>query len=873
MSISKHALLAAVLLVAAAAVTAQNQKGGAVTFIAPIVPSAAAPFRITMYGTNFSEGTQFRLTQNKTNCNVGALFAAGSRPPGTISNIVAWTKYDPKTFFVAQFLASQTGSQVRVCYSRDGGMKWFSARNNRGRLHMHVWRQVPTVTQIVPLTPTAGQPIFVRVPGLIKGSIGALTTRIDGCDGDVVQNSIRGANRSVYNLNSQTFAFTPSKSSATVYLCVATPPPLNDWSLIPYDPDSVVSSKAHPSQPLSGQLPLYFGRFAVEADTTRWRRGVLRCGAFVEGVPVTCRLTMVNKTTLTLAAADVSFASLRDGSGVEECPYPKVVQTRGSTTEVYFEWTPQRFGRGGQISLLYKSKPLFMRRTDFDRAWYIENSTAKGPYRVRRDESFQRLLVQPGFTQLHNYPYANLINFAYFGPASKWRFRKGVPGTVNGTTADELVTATMDDGQQSGSITKTTTIPTGSTMCQFNVKYYYSAEGGANYQVNALVGKVDVTIGATLFKSFSLYANGARVNVVGDGRRGSVVGDMRTWETIGVEIPVDSSYATITTTLNAYHSSVKKIYYSDVQLRCSAAVKTPKPEQLALQRIYSYVGTASTTLAKWRKSGAFFGDPCTDHWAGVTCRNMHVVTLDLTNGGLAGRFPQIPELIYLERLVLANNKLFGQVPSHFANLTRLQHIDLSNNGFNAVPAVLFTTTKHQCLQRILLRRNLLRRFPDQVQYLPKLQYLDMAYNSMVDSIPNWQPAVPLVHLDLSNNFLVGPLPDLPPQTIVTADFSVNKFNRTIPAQWSTLQRAEFLDVSKNQLTGSLPLELSKIRSAARLTFRAEENYFRGVMPNLGFRRVDVRDNIFKCPLPVKETFILTSAYGGMENMACDYAQI
>merc|ERR1711916_198837 len=161
---------------------------------------------------------------------------------------------------------------------------------------------------------------------------------------------------------------------------------------------------------------------------------------------------------------------------------------------------------------------------------------------------------------------------------------------------------------------------------------------------------------------------------------------------------------------------------------------------------------------------------------------------DLSNAGLSGTFPQVPELSRLERLSLKHNSLKGWVPSHFANLTKLQHVDLSRNAFEQVPESIFNGQAHVCLKSLLLRHNQLRRFPAHTQHLTSLEHLDLAYNTMVDSVSDWSSEAPLVHLDVSHNSLHGPLPQLPLHALVSADFGSNQFNGSVPVGWAALRR-------------------------------------------------------------------------------------
>jgi hypothetical protein len=216
--------------------TAQHLAGTAIGFVAPVIPTLTTPVLITVFGTNISEYTAFRLATNTTTtkCDTGTAYAIGAAPPGTISNIVRWTKHDPSDFLVASFTTSVENAQVYVCYTRDG-RHWFPAANNQSRQHFHLWRKQPTVEYHTPLTPTVGNPIQIFVRNVAPGSIGALTKQTDGCDGTAVANTVLGCSSAVLDATTLAFTFTPLETATTVYLCVASNSKLNDWSLIPFN--------------------------------------------------------------------------------------------------------------------------------------------------------------------------------------------------------------------------------------------------------------------------------------------------------------------------------------------------------------------------------------------------------------------------------------------------------------------------------------------------------------------------------------------------------------------------------------------------------------------------------------------------------------
>lgn len=871
MAFSAYRVGLVALAALASLAVAQNAAGGPVSFVTPIAPSTTAPVRITFMGSNFSEFTAFRLSSNATACDVSTEFSQGEVPPFTWSNIVRWTKHDPSNFMVVDFRINFPAVTAYVCATRDE-KRWFRATNSRGRSHLHIWHKTPTITVMAPETPVANQPLYLKVPHLHRFTHGALVRSRDGCDGDRPQNVLNGANMSTYDWQTEMFGFHPVETAPQVFLCVSSGPLHTDWSLIPFDPKAIVQPRFTPSQPLGPNREKY-GReiyFEVYAAATRWSMGHISCTPIVAGSETTCTLYVQNTTLVPLAAGEITLADIRDGGGVTDCPLPVVQHVDGSTTHVYFKWTPQREGRGGRVSFYRNGKPLFLHNNPLNDEWFkLPNRTKQLPPHSQIDLWFTRFIVLPGFHDLQTYPYENLINFAYFGPTANWKFIQ------ENHTAHQVTSATIDDGVISATLSKATAIPAGSTMCRMRVLYQYSADNldGPDETQSAYIGYVKFQRDAVTLHTFNLYASGTRVIVTGGPRTIGMDGDMRRWESIGVEIPVDATHSTITVALEAYHGNVKRTWFSDVSMRCSSAVATTAPEVAALQRIWNSVGSSSTTINTWKDGANFRGDPCLNHWHGVTCRHMRVVELDLTTSELTGLFPQIPELSRLEKLIIKDNALTGQMPTHLANLTRLRYFDASNNQFYGVPDAAFNANTHVCLRVFKARHNLITKYPTQLAWMPQLEQLDLANNRIADTVHHWPSFdAPLVHLDLSNNHLCGSLPHLPVFAPVSIDFSSNRFNGTIPTQWGELQRLELLDVSKNELSGPIPLELSKIQSGSRLTFRGEENFFRGLLPNLNFLRVDVRDNIFKCPLPKEHPWILTSHIGGMDILECDYHQ-
>ncbi len=68
--------------------------------------------------------------------------------------------------------------------------------------------------------------------------------------------------------------------------------------------------------------------------------------------------------------------------------------------------------------------------------------------------------------------------------------------------------------------------------------------------------------------------------------------------------------------------------------------------------------------------------PCS--WAGITCRDEHVIAIDRQNNGLTGYLPDLTNLAHLEKLDLSHNQLNGSISSACLP-SSLQELSLSDN--------------------------------------------------------------------------------------------------------------------------------------------------------------------------------------------------
>ncbi|CAL5077716.1 unnamed protein product [Urochloa decumbens] len=207
----------------------------------------------------------------------------------------------------------------------------------------------------------------------------------------------------------------------------------------------------------------------------------------------------------------------------------------------------------------------------------------------------------------------------------------------------------------------------------------------------------------------------------------------------------------------------------------------------------------------------------------------NLIILDLSANNLIGSIP--PELGYLSSLTtlqLAYNHLDGTIPTKISALTNLTSLDLSNNNFSGN-----ITEEHFAglvsLKNINLASNNFKVVVDAHWFPPfRLQNAGFASCQMGPLFPAWlQLQLEIVALDLSRNVLIDKIPDW---------------------FWQTFSLARDIDISNNQLSGTLPADLSGM---AFLKLNLGSNKLTGTIPQFprNIMILDISRNSFSGPLP------------------------
>ncbi|XP_064962402.1 receptor-like protein EIX1 [Musa acuminata AAA Group] len=218
----------------------------------------------------------------------------------------------------------------------------------------------------------------------------------------------------------------------------------------------------------------------------------------------------------------------------------------------------------------------------------------------------------------------------------------------------------------------------------------------------------------------------------------------------------------------------------------------------------------------------------------------------------------IPESVgWLSRLVyldLGNNNLEGVMSeAHFGNLTELKYLSLSSKS-------LALKVKSNWLPPFRLESlrmgscKLGPEFPAWLQSQINISTIVMSNAGIIDAMPNWfwslistaeyvsvsgnqiSGHVPnllhlnnLYELDLSSNYLEGPLPIFPPG-LEALDLSNNSFSGTISlAIFMNMPNLIYLSFSENNLSGKIPFSICQLQALVALDL--SKNLLSGDLPN------------------------------------------
>ncbi|RAL52981.1 hypothetical protein DM860_016216 [Cuscuta australis] len=290
-----------------------------------------------------------------------------------------------------------------------------------------------------------------------------------------------------------------------------------------------------------------------------------------------------------------------------------------------------------------------------------------------------------------------------------------------------------------------------------------------------------------------------------------------------------------------------------------------------------------TKLTFLKLSNNMFGGTIEDALLEALGKSPYLLYFDISNNKIIGELPSgIGNLRTLGILSASNNFLEGRIPSEICNLSKLNYLGLSQNNFRgAIPSC----SNLLALQYIHLGKNRLTgQIPLELSSCSSLKLLDLMDNQLSGNIPSWIYMLsnltilllggndlygPIPHqmcqlvslniLDLARNRLSGDIPiclgNMPlgmkmydyhdylwdlgntifeyfrnfPLNPITLEVEFLTKNNHLSYKGINLQLMSGLDLSRNNLTGVIPLELGYLTYVHSISL--SRNFISGSIPN------------------------------------------
>ena len=263
----------------------------------------------------------------------------------------------------------------------------------------------------------------------------------------------------------------------------------------------------------------------------------------------------------------------------------------------------------------------------------------------------------------------------------------------------------------------------------------------------------------------------------------------------------------------------------------SAAGPTNPDDVEALKALYN-----ATNGKGWDNSDRWLqGDPCSNHWNGITCSPEGRVTkIDLHNNGLTGHIPpQLAKASQLLELTLLSNKLTGEIPPEIYAMKSLQVLSIYDNQLTGS---LPQTISMPSLTTFFVFFNQLAGPLPSVWNTPNLVKLDLGHNQFSGPLPDALGALvklQYLYIDYTKG-INGTVPESYRNLLSLTDISLaadNLTNFTIPQSWSKFSNLSYLQLSN--LVGELPAWMGQSWPKLSILLIFSSNFSGGIPESVG----------------------------------------
>ncbi|KAM3699441.1 hypothetical protein ACJW31_05G025900 [Castanea mollissima] len=226
-----------------------------------------------------------------------------------------------------------------------------------------------------------------------------------------------------------------------------------------------------------------------------------------------------------------------------------------------------------------------------------------------------------------------------------------------------------------------------------------------------------------------------------------------------------------------------------------------------------------------------------------------LIHLNLGSNNLVGRIPySMGALVNLQSLRLQNNSIYGDIPSSLKKCSNLRLIDMGDNHLSIIPLWIGEMTNLLVLH--LRSSEFKGNIPQQICQISSLIILDLANNSLSGSIPNCLKNISAMAFPNSNfnaffstsweyyASYVESLKLVPKgeemeykenlKLVRFIDLSSNNLSGSIPAEISDLSELRFLNLSRNHLMGKIPEKIGSMKELESVDL--SRNHLSGEIP-------------------------------------------
>ncbi|KAL5567831.1 hypothetical protein UlMin_024406 [Ulmus minor] len=253
--------------------------------------------------------------------------------------------------------------------------------------------------------------------------------------------------------------------------------------------------------------------------------------------------------------------------------------------------------------------------------------------------------------------------------------------------------------------------------------------------------------------------------------------------------------------------------------------------------IFSWVVNVSKNLVEIRLDRNQLKRALPDVFADMVSLDK-LTTLDLRNNLFWGPFPDLKNFLSLKNLFLDYNQLNGSVPESIGQLSTLEQLGLSSNSFRGVLTEVHFANLSRLNYLDLSYNHLSLNFSsnwippfDQLEYL-LLGSCNVSAAKWIQTLRNltWLKIAEANISDSITDCFSGSISSLCATRLFALDLSNNNLSGELPNCWMQFDNLDFLNLANNHFSGNLPASLGNLSSTDLILDLGNNNFSGSILP-------------------------------------------